>query len=720
MNSNKTIVIAEDSATQAARLQFILEDKGYTVFHGKDGREALKIIQDKKPDLVISDIMMPLMDGFTLAKSVKDAPELTDIPVILLTTLSGLSDILKGLESGADNYMIKPYNEMDLLSKVEAVFNTGKAGISELSGTDLKITYDDYSYNINNNSTKLADFLITTYETALQKNSALEQSQNDLRLLNESLEDKVAERTSELMKEVTERKQYQQALEESELKYRNLVDNALVGVFITDLEGTIHFANDAFCKMLDYNLIDEFLKVNMNTVYKDPLARAAMLSELKSTNRITNFETDIITKDGRIVTAVINSNLEGNVISGMLLDITYLKNAEKELIKTKLKAEESDKLKTAFLSNLSHEIRTPMNAITGFSSLLTDPSLSKEDMEMYISFINQSTHHLLGLIENIVDLAIIEAGQAAIINSECRINEKLMELHSVFLNSNKEEKENITLNLILPDQIEDFTPILCTDRLNQIMLNLLNNAYKFTIKGSIEFGYTDLGNNLLQFFVRDTGIGIPADKLDTVFNMFLQVDDFHTKKYTGTGVGLTITKKLVELLGGKIWVESELHKGTTIYFTTPFKIAQKTIKNSVAPIVDSQEKNDWSSKKILVAEDIDSNYTLIQQIFKHTGVELHRAINGKEAVDYFKESQNNIDLVLMDIQMPVMNGVEALHQIVEIDKDKNIPVVALTAFAYEHERTQLISEGFHDLIVKPINHHLLLALTKKYLRIKKN
>ncbi len=122
----------------------------------------------------------------------------------------------------------------------------------------------------------------------------------------------------------------------------------------------------------------------------------------------------------------------------------------------------------------------------------------------------------------------------------------------------------------------------------------------------------------------------------------------------------------------------------------------------------------------MVAEDIDSNYTLIQQIFKHTGVELHRAINGKEAVDYFKESQNNIDLVLMDIQMPVMNGVEALHQIVEIDKDKNIPVVALTAFAYEHERTQLISEGFHDLIVKPINHHLLLALTKKYLRIKKN
>lgn len=715
MKRNKIIVIAEDSAAQAARLQFILEDNGYVVFHGKNGKKALELIQNHKPGLVISDIMMPEMDGFQLAKTIKDNSELCNIPIILLTTLSGLADILKGLESGADNYLIKPYNENDLLSKVEAVFNTGKTGISRLRGSNLTISYNDYLYNIDTDSTKLADFLITTYETALQKNNALEQSQTELRLLNESLEDKVEARKCELMKEVIERKQYQDALEESELKYRNLVNNALVGVFITDLEGVIHFANDAFCKMLNYNSIDEFLIGSISKIYNSNLVRPILLSELQSYNKITNFETELITKNGRIVNVVINANLDGKMISGMVLDITYLKDAEKKLTKAKQKAEESDKLKTAFLSNLSHEIRTPMNAITGFSAFLADPSLSKEDLETYVGYIDQSANHLLKMIEDIVDLAIIEVGQVSIKHSECKINDTLLELYNGLFVGHKEENAKIKLNLVLPEQSRDDTLILCVDRLNQILLNLLNNAYKFTEKGSIEFGYTDLKNNLLQFFVKDTGIGIPADKIDTVFNMFLQVDEFHTKKYTGTGVGLTITKKLVELLGGKIWVESELYKGTTVYFTMPFKTAPKVKKKSIILPTESNKKYDWSSKRILIAEDTDSNYTLIQQILKKTGVKIERAINGKQAVDYFNTTKENLDLVLMDLQMPVMNGIDALHQIKKIDKDKKVPIIALTAFVFESDRNQLISDGFHDLILKPINHQLFLALIAKYL-----
>ncbi|MBT3386049.1 MAG: PAS domain S-box protein [Prolixibacteraceae bacterium] len=250
MNKNKTIVIAEDSATQAAHLQFILEDYGYTVFHGNDGRKALEIVSSKKPDLVISDIMMPEMDGYELTKHIKNDPQLKHIPVVLLTTLSSLADILKGLETGAENYIIKPYEEEDLIFKINSVLQKDGKKVTDLKGDRLSITYDNCDYLVDPGSTKLADFLITTYENVLRKNKIVEEKQNELRILNESLEEKIQERTAKLTAEIEVRKKVQEELGESEKKYRLLTETLLDSIFVIDADFRFVFVNLPAAKVL--------------------------------------------------------------------------------------------------------------------------------------------------------------------------------------------------------------------------------------------------------------------------------------------------------------------------------------------------------------------------------------------------------------------------------------------------------------------------------------
>jgi signal transduction histidine kinase len=294
---------------------------------------------------------------------------------------------------------------------------------------------------------------------------------------------------------------------------------------------------------------------NVRKLYSQPEATSSDLLEFK---------------DGRFFERYsqpqkINGRSVGRVWS--FLDITGKKKAENELIAAKLKAEESDRLKTAFLHNVSHEIRTPMNAIIGFSSLLNEPDLREAERQQYTEIIFQSSNQLLSIINDIVDVANIESGLVKVNLARIDLNFSMKSLDEQFSFSQKQYKIPISLSYGLPD--EEAIILTDTTKLIQILSNLINNSIKFTKEGKIEFGYT-LKDNWLEFFVKDTGIGIPPDSIDKIFDRFYQVDRTISRQFGGTGLGLSICKAYVELLGGKISVASSTGEGTTFSFTIPY------------------------------------------------------------------------------------------------------------------------------------------------------
>jgi len=389
-------------------------------------------------------------------------------------------------------------------------------------------------------------------------------------------------------------------------------------------------------------------------------------------------------------------------------DITQQKETERILHEAKTRAEESDRLKSAFLTNMSHEVRTPMNAITGFSNLILNRDLSEKNKIEYLTIINQSSNTLLEIIDNIIDASKIEAENLVINKVKCNINTILNEL---YIDVNQQKKElglkNVKIKLTKGIQTNSLEIITDPKRFKQIFSNLLDNALKFTEKGFVEFGYTIEDNNLLCF-VKDTGIGFAKDQSKFIFEPFRQADDSSTRKYGGTGLGLTLAKKLVELLGGEINVDVERNKGANFYFNIPFEFSKKEIEiNMFIP-----NKINWRDKKILIAEDVETNYQFLHTLLKKTSATVSWAKNGEEVVQMIKKNKN-YDLILMDIQMPKMNGHKAFKHLRNLGI--NIPVIAQTAYAMDSDINEIKNLGYNDYIIKPIEINKLFEKITKYL-----
>jgi signal transduction histidine kinase/ligand-binding sensor domain-containing protein/CheY-like chemotaxis protein len=376
-----------------------------------------------------------------------------------------------------------------------------------------------------------------------------------------------------------------------------------------------------------------------------------------------------------------------------------------ELKAAKLKAEEGDRLKSAFLANMSHEIRTPMNAIVGFAALLNKKNLKEEQKNRYIEIINNNSESLLLLISDIIDISLIEADQLVLKKENFNVDNILNELESYYkFKTNKE----IDIQFIKNKQKK---LILSNDqvRFRQIFNNLISNAYKYTESGKINFGYDKIDKEV-RFFVSDTGIGIDPSDYENIFIQFFKVDKERKKLYRGAGLGLAICKKLVERMGGKIWVESGIDKGSVFYFTLPLKKTKVSAKNKE---ISEQKIYSFKNIDVLIAEDEPDNYELIETILKPTGAHLVWAKNGKEAVE-FVQSNPSIDnlIVIMDIKMPVMDGYEAIKHIRKINN--KIPVIAITAYAQISDRQRIILEEFSDYISKPIKPEDILEALSKY------
>ena len=521
----------------------------------------------------------------------------------------------------------------------------------------------------------------------------------------------------EIFIDITERKAMEQKIIESEAYYRTLVDISPDGIIITDLEGYVTYgsikAHEIFGVPPGENVVGSSILRWLTPVSQKSIMERFM-EIMKGNIAPETREYKLIKFDGTLFWGEISSSplsdSEGNPLSLIIVcrDITDRKKSEYELIKSKEKAEESDKLKTAFLHNISHEIRTPMNAIIGFSSMLNEPDLDKESQTTFVEIITNSSNQLLSIVTDIIEISNIEAGIL-------KLNPKVINLNSVIKNIYNQFNTSTAhknLEFSVSPGLNDNEANIMTDgpKLTQILSCLLSNAVKFTNSGKIAMGYK-LNLNLIEFFVKDTGIGIPRDQFSKIFERFYQVESSVARRYEGTGLGLSISKAYVELLGGTIWLSSEPGNGSTFFFTIPFSGSEIPVEN-VQGMNKVETPQSFENKIVLIAEDEDNNFRLILELLSPLNLKIIHAANGREAVEICK-SNVEIDLVIMDIKMPVMDGYEATAHIKE--NRPTLPVIAQTAFAFESDREKVFTAGCDDYLAKPIKKDLLIAMVKKYL-----
>jgi len=392
---------------------------------------------------------------------------------------------------------------------------------------------------------------------------------------------------------------------------------------------------------------------------------------------------------------------------------------EKELIKAKEEAEASNILKSTFLANMSHEIRTPMGGVIGMINAVLSTELTDEQYE-FLNLAKTASGILLKVVNDILDYSKIEAERVKLEKSLFSINLLVNEVIDLFSVSAKQKRLNIFANIN-----RDIPENLIGDpmRMRQILSNLIGNAIKFTDKGSVTISVRKIKSHdkkvILQFDIEDTGIGMPEENLNKLFKSFSQLDNSSTRQFGGTGLGLVISKKLVEMMGGKIWVSSKLGIGSTFSCTAIFESAENPQTDSQQIKEDLTEIQRDAARKymVLLAEDEEINRKVAIYFLQKMGCHVIAAANGKEAIELFEKCE--IDLILMDVQMPEMDGFSATKQIRQLEsfKNKSIPIIAITAYALKGDKEKCIEAGMDDYLMKPINPEELHEKLDKWLKV---
>lgn len=546
----------------------------------------------------------------------------------------------------------------------------------------------------------------------IQKNIELEFSREEIRVANEQLKEiyeSLKETNVEL--EIAKEKAEEKEKHFSAAFYSHPFPLSIVTV----PEGKIIEVNNVCCNFYGYTR-EQLLNFTTEELHlwDSDFNFAKALKELATTENLKLLEANINTASNEIRTILLSAepiiwNGEKCYITSTI-DITERKLLENELVNAKEKAEESNRLKTAFLQNMSHEIRTPMNAIIGFSELLARNFNNKQKLENFAGIITQRCNDLLIIIDDILDIAKIESGQLPVKIETCNINDLFRELSLFYSELQiKQKKQHISLN-IHPGNPSGIKMQSDIGKLKQIFINLIGNAFKFTESGSIDVSYRMEQDQFITFFVSDTGIGIPRNKQQIIFERFMQVEQAPNRLFGGTGLGLSIVKGLIGLLNGKIWLESELGKGTIFYFSLPYnpiekyeEIPQKTNKVSV--------EISLTRKTILIVEDDLYNAEYIIEVLSDTGLKILHAQLGSEAIQI--ATSQKPDLVLMDIGLPDISGYEAIRQIKQ--KMPHLKIIAQTAYAAASDKQKALESGCVDYISKPLKPELLLSLINRHL-----
>ncbi len=492
--------------------------------------------------------------------------------------------------------------------------------------------------------------------------------------------------------------------------YSDILNNVPLAILSLDTDGNMQIANTSFIKLFDLNDQLFISKININNF--KPFAETTLIKKIKGLldnqlqfdheiklGEIGNSESRFRSRGITILSS------KGDVVSYMLIigDITKRKLAENSLIEAKEKAEESNLLKTAFLSNLSHEIRTPLNHIIGFLELILIEETSADDREEYSTIIRGSSDVLLKRIDDIIDISKIETGQMVINEEEVNVINFLVNLHDS-CKSFKQKHNREDINFVL-NSTHDYTKVvILTDpiKLRQILFILIDNAFIFTSSGKVEVGFTVEDKNGICFYVKDTGVGIDSEHHETIFEHFRQVDNSPTREVGGSGLGLAISRGLAHLLNGNISMESTYGEGSVFYFSLPESII--SLETKPAKALTTETVYDWSNTTILIAEYEEVDYNLFKIMLRKTNVKLLRAKTGDEAIRLFHE--NNPDLILINYNLPVINGVE-FAKIIR-SKSSLLPIIAHIGFVNIGDDEIAKSAGIDRLIAKPIKKDSLL------------
>jgi PAS domain S-box-containing protein len=517
-------------------------------------------------------------------------------------------------------------------------------------------------------------------------------------------------------------------------EYLQDIFNSLEEILIViDKKGIIKFINTAAESVLLYKQ-DELIGQPLFNNVVENIDFNELLDQDKKKN------VSLINRDGDKIQVLLNVSkfLNGDKKNiGLILiahDLTQLlhyqheiveqnlkiiaKNEELQEINKKLlvsveKSNESDRLKSTFLANMSHEVRTPLNSVYGFSQLLLEEDVTEHERRNYYAYIINNTHKLLAIINDIIELSKIEAGELKVSYTSVSINKLLenlyVEMQPKFFGY---DEKNVTLQLELPDNGSNIHVLTDEIRLGQILSNLLNNALKFTPEGLITFGYTvNNEKNSIEFFVKDTGIGISKENFSLIFERFRQVEEGLTRNYSGSGLGLSICKTLVEILGGTIWVNSEENKGAEFIFTIPLN--KSTKQKTFGASINKMESYNWEGKNVLIVEDDEGYFVFLEKILLQTKINITHVVTGDKAIEAIK-SESIYDIVLMDVHIPVIDGYEATRQIKLLRPE--LPIIAQTANAMDEDYRRAIDSGCDDYIAKPINKQRLLRLMNQYIQ----
>jgi PAS domain S-box-containing protein len=552
------------------------------------------------------------------------------------------------------------------------------------------------------------------------------------------------------VRDITERKNIEKELTDRENRYKSFLDYSADAIFVADKNGKYIYTNKAVTEMLGY-LPEEMLNKTIKDLapknkirtyfnyFREALENGKLYTEL-----------ELVKKDGTTVSTDYNSVLlPGEMVYSSCRDtsaknkseytlkeseqifkaqndrylslnsenaalnlelkrsINHIQHIKNDLSIAKTKVEETDRLKSAFLSNISHEIRTPVNAIMGFSSFLLEPDLNKEKLNDYVHIINLHARQLLSNLSDIIDISKIESGQFATESELVTINKLMKDLFVTYRKLVDYKKVRLIYS---PESPNDLSQIKTDgNRIRQIVCNLLNNALKYTHSGEIEFGYC-IKKKFIEFYVRDTGIGITPTEQESIFQLFRQLDETKKRQNGGNGIGLPVSKALVEKFGGTISVNSEPGKGSMFIFTIPY--ADEPDTTEISSKTSNQNEYDWNDKTILIVEDEVYNHAYIEKLLADTNAKLLNAWDGKMALELVK-THPEISMVIMDIKMPVMDGYESMQMIKKFRA--KLPVIAQTAYALGHDSKKGLEAGFDTYLIKPIDSGLFKKVINSYL-----
>jgi len=738
MSENISILIAEDSPTQLLQLQHTLEKARFQVSAAVNGKEALRLLEEGlRPTIVISDIMMPEMDGYELCKQLRADERFKHLPVILLTSLSDPKDVIRGLQCGANNFIAKPYEEKHLINRIQYLLSNFELRKNAMAEMGINVFFSGENFFITAERLQILDLLLSTYENAYHQNIELIKTQNEMRMLNERLEELVSQRTAELVEtnkrlqlELVERRQAEEIVERLRRQNELILQAAGEGIIGQDLEGRVTFVNPAAEKMLGY-AADEVIGLAGHATWHHSRPDGAAYPEeecsimracregrtYRAVNEVfwkrdgacfpVEYVATPIQMDGKITGMV--------VIFGDITERKMLRDAEI----ARITADTANKAKSDFLANMSHELRTPMNSILGFAEVLQDQLFGplNEKQQEYVNYIHGSGRHLLALINDILDLAKVEAGKMTLEASSFPLKNLLES--SMNMLKEKAIKHGIAMELDLDPALAEELIEADERKLKQILFNLLSNAVKFTSEGGAvrvtarlmkdegRGGMEEKSSfvpaskasgrpSSFEITVTDTGIGIRQEDLGRLFQSFSQLESPYAKQYEGTGLGLALTKKLIELHGGRIWVESEAGKGSSFIFTIPVRQPEQAQPD---PLHNKTGRTGARAKTALIIEDDPLAASIVETALAAAGFSVAKVANGRDGVAAAQKDPPG--LIVLDLMLPIMNGFETLAALRSQKRTAGTPVIVLTAMELsQEEKSKLLSQGAQTVLEK--------------------